>query len=348
MLTVRGNVGGILSGKLSTMLHIGEAEPRFRGNTGEFYSFIKAIFTLTFVSTLIIGIIAFLANITFGNASWGDFLFFIIVPPVTSIATMGIAVPITAAVGFRVFRRGLDPDVLLYPMMSTFDDILVAIVYVIVVSAVLVPGITVVMLLILLILGGLFTLVFARQRHIRIFTRALKEGGPIVLLSNLLGTFGGVGLASFRDGLARRPAILILYPALIDTLGDIGSILGSMEATKLALGHIASFTDSLKDSLRNFISVELAGAFWHILFGVVAFLIGISAGLNPNLGLLVAVALTTNMISFLFISTFSIAIATQTFKRGLDPDNFVIPLVTSVSDITATLVLISVLILSGA
>jgi cation transporter-like permease len=108
-----------------------------------------------------------------------------------------------------------------------------------------------------------------------------------------------------------------------------------------------TFRASLKDSLKDLITVELAGAVWHILFGVVAFLIGVSAGLDPNLGLLVAVALTTNLISFLFISTFSIGIATQTFKRGLDPDNFVIPLVTSVSDITATLVLISVMSLLG-
>lgn len=348
VLSVRGNIGGIFSGKLGTMLHIGEVEPRFRGNTREFYSFTKAVLTLTFVNTLIIGVIAFFVNVVFGNAGWGDFLFFIIVPPVTCIAAMGIAVPFTAVVGFRVFRRGLDPDVLLYPMISTFDDILVSIVYVLVVSAVLIPGVTGVMLIVLLIFGGLFTVVFVRQRDIRIFVRTLKEGGPIVLVSSLLGTFSGVGLASFRDSLARSPAILILYPALIDTLGDLGSILGSMESTKLALGYIASFRASLKDSLKDLITVELAGAIWHILFGVVAFLIGVSAGLDPNLGLLVAVALTTNLISFLFISTFSIAIATQTFKRGLDPDNFVIPLVTSVSDITATLVLISVMILLGA
>ena len=40
-------------------------------------------------------------------------------------------------------------------------------------------------------------------------------------------------------------------------------------------------------------------------------------------------------------------VATQTFKRGLDPDNFVIPAVTSVSDVGATLTLMATLAILG-
>jgi cation transporter-like permease len=47
--------------------------------------------------------------------------------------------------------------------------------------------------------------------------------------------------------------------------------------------------------------------------------------------------------SFVVISLFSLLVATQTFQRGLDPDNFVIPLTTSLADTIATLSLMAVL-----
>ena len=59
-------------------------------------------------------------------------------------------------------------------------------------------------------------------------------------------------------------------------------------------------------------------------------------------------ALLSNAVSFLVISVFALLIATQTFKRGLDPDTFVIPLTTSVSDTVSTLSLMAVLTLLGA
>jgi len=81
---------------------------------------------------------------------------------------------------------------------------------------------------------------------------------------------------------------------------------------------------------------------------VAAYLIGKATGLNADLVGLVIIALIANLISFLFVSFFSIAVVTQTFKRGLDPDNFIIPLVASVSDITATLALMVAVMIIGA
>lgn len=69
MLSIRGNIGGIISGKLSTMLHTGGVEPRLRGNTQEFYSLIRSIFFLTFVETAGAGVLSFVINSFFGNTS---------------------------------------------------------------------------------------------------------------------------------------------------------------------------------------------------------------------------------------------------------------------------------------
>lgn len=347
ILTIRGNIGGILAGKLATMLHSGEIDPRLRNNTKEFYSFLQSILTLTFLDTLAIGGLAFAINLLFGNAVLSDALFFVIVPPFVCILAMSVAAPLTSSVGIGIFRRGLDPDVLLYPMTSTANDILVALFYVIVVQIAIIPGALGVMAIIIGILGALFTLIVFRQKSVRVFRRTLKEGLPIVFLASLLGTLGGVALASLRSQIEKRPSILIIYPSLISSLGDIGSILGSMQTTKLALGYVSSFWKALRQTITELVTVESAGATLHIVFGILAFGFASLAGLTASIFTTISVALLTNLISFMFISVFSVLVATQTFKRGLDPDNFVIPVVASVSDITATLTLVFVITVLG-
>ncbi len=347
ILSVRGNVGGIFSGKLSTMLHTGEAEAKLRGNTEEFYSLVKSVFTLIFLDTAAIGIVAFGINYLFGNAKANEALLFVVIPPISCLLAMAIALPAVTLIGIAAFKRGLDPDILLYPVMSTMDDIIVTICYVAVVGITLLPGTLLLLTAIALILGILFLVVTLRSRRERVFRRTLREGGPMILLSSLLGILGGVGLASIRSKIEERPAVLMLYPALIDTLGDIGSIIGNLETTKLAVGIISGVRQTIREAFSDLISVELAAAFMHVLFGLTTFLLARATGLSSDPLLLVGLALTSNLLSFFFVSTLSLFAAVQTFRRGLDPDNFVIPLVTSVSDLGATLALIAAIQILG-
>ncbi len=347
LLSVRGNIGGIFSGRLSTMLHIGEAEPQLKGNTTEFYSLIRAVFFLTFTDTVGVGLIAFAVNLFFGNAALADLLLFVIVPPVTSLLAMAVAIPLVSFIGITAYRKGLDPSILLYPAMSTIDDVLITLCYVLVVNITLLPGGSASIQVVAVIMCMVFLAILVRHRGERGFRRTLTEGGPMILFSSLLGIFAGVGLASLREEISKKPSVLMLYPALIDTLGDIGSILGTRETTKLALGYTSSFYRTLKETFADLISVEIAGALIHLVFGLVTFLLARATGLAAELSLLVRIALMCNIISFLLISALSLLVATQTFKRGLDPDNFVIPAVTSVSDIGATMALIATLTILG-
>jgi mgtE-like transporter len=231
--------------------------------------------------------------------------------------------------------------------MSTVDDIVVTVSYVMVVGLTFLPGLLAAMIAAVAVAGGILLIVYVRHRHERVFMKTLTEGGPVVMLSSLLASIGGVGLSSLRDEIERHPSVLMLYPALIDALGDIGSILGSMETTRLALGFVSSYGAALREAFADLVSIEAAAALMHVFFGVAAFLLGRATGLSSNAGQLVATSLVTNLISFLLVSLLSLAVATQTFKRGLDPDNFVIPLVTSVADTGATLALMAALIIVG-
>jgi len=331
------------------MLHTGEAEPKLVGNTGAFRSLIWSTLFLTFIDTIFMGVFAYAINFLLGNAKIEDISIFLIVPPATCLLAMILTLPVVSLVGIVSFNKGLDPDIILYPAMSTIDDIIVTLSYVLVVSLTFISGSILIMSIILIMIGVFFfSTIIAKYRREEVFKRTVIEGGPMVLFSSILGTFGGVGLASLRGEIEARPSVLIIYPALIDTLGDIGSILGSLQTTKLKLGYVAGYWSSLKSMLLDLASVEIAAGFMHVLFGVVAFLFVSAMGLSVDMIVLIRIALISNLVSFFFISIISHLVAIQTFRYGLDPDNFVIPFVTSISDIGATLSLIATITIIGA
>jgi mgtE-like transporter len=348
VLTVRGDISGVLSGKVGTMLHTGEIRPQLRGNTRAFHSLLSSIFVLTFVDTIGVGLLSFVFNLVLQQTSSENLIYFIVIPTLTCVLSMVTAIPITLFVASKAFKSGLDPDILVYPIMSTTNDILISVIYVSIVSLILRGVVYLVFMEALIVIIALASTVLFIS-HIRegLFIKTLKEGLLLVLLSSVFGTINGLALKSVRRDVEKHPSILIVYPALMNTLGNIGSIIGSTETTKLALGYIKSFGQVLKDTVRSLLSVEAAAFLIHVLFGIAALAVGHVTDVAVDPFFIIKLSLFSNALSFLVISVFALTIATQTFKRGLDPDNFVIPLTTSVADTVSTLSLMTALTLLG-
>ncbi len=349
ILTIRGDISGILSGKLGTMLHTGQIKTCFRRNTDDFYNLISAILVLTLVDTLGIGFISFLMNLFVSQAALPDLPFYIFIPTVVCLEAVAFTLPITLAVAFESFKRGLDPDLLVYPVMSTLNDVIVT--FFLVVNIYLVLSFTLATLAFNIIVCLLFILaallMIKRFSREKLFKRTLKEGGPVVFFSSLFGSFNGMILARFRGVIEGNLGVLILYPVLIDALGDIGSATGSMATTKIALGYVSSFKSAVKTLFVDLSAVEAAAFFMHAIYGSIGFLLSVYTNLTVKLGFMVKVAVTCNLLGFAFATLLSLSMAVLTFKRGLDPDNFVIPVVASVSDSMATLILIAILKMYG-
>ncbi|MGQ9679404.1 MAG: magnesium transporter [Candidatus Bathyarchaeia archaeon] len=340
ILTIRGNVGGLYSGNMSTLLHIGEINPRFKNNTKKFYSLLESVFFLTFMDSFILSFLAYLLNYFLGNTDQSQLQYFIIVPPLTCLLGVSIALPIATFVANEAFKRGLNPDILLYPVMSTLDDIIITISYVGVIYLTFISGGIIIMATILFLLFIFFTYIFSKRWKDEFFRRTLKEGTPAILFSSILGILGGVGLSNLKEKIENTPAILVLYPALIDTLGDLGSMVGSLETTNLALGYASKLSETLNRMFSDIISIASASIIIHFFLGIVTYFIGLMTGLAVDPIMIIRVAVFSNIISFSVISVLSLLVATQTFKYGLDPDNFTIPLIASSSDLLATLTLL--------
>jgi mgtE-like transporter len=175
------------------------------------------------------------------------------------------------------------------------------------------------------------------SREGAMFKRTVKEATPAVLASLSLGVLSGVILAGFKSEIGENPAVLTVYPALMDSLGDIGAITGATTTTKLFLGDIEAKASTIKEALKGLIPVECMAFLLHIAYGAIAFTLSREAGLTMPFSRLLGIALASNLVTFPAIFMIAYFTAIMTFKKGLDPDNFVIPLETSIADSLTTL-----------
>jgi mgtE-like transporter len=347
VLTGRGVVNGVLSGRLGTALHLGTIKPQFRENTERFYVLFRSVIVLTLQTGILLG----LASIFFGSLFWGivsaDYcnIFLII------MATMSIGVAtslITMEVAFFSFRKAWDPDVIVYPVMSTIADVAMTLCFVLVLNlffqfgffgkiAVALFGLT----LVIATLGILPKCVHDKQ-----FTKTIKETLSTLMIIAIIVNVTGTILKQISETIGSKKEIYTVYPALIDTVGDVGSVVGSTATTKLVLGLVAPVFSSIRKHAPRILATWGASL---IMFMVYAFLslLAQTSPLDSGFLSLTLLLLTTNIIAVSIIVIISFAVAIATFRKGLDPDNFVIPIESSLADGITTVALLVALFLIG-
>ena len=336
ILTVRGGIGGIFSGNLATMMHLGLVKPQIRGNTEHYRGLIKSVIVITVMDTLILGAFSFIVNVINGSAQLGQWFLFISVPTVACTLAVCLSIPITSLIAIETFNRGLDPDIMVYPILASINDIVVTVFFVTVVFLNLWGGIFYgVFAALFVVIVSVVGYLAVKSRDDSFFQQTIREGTFVVVLSSVFGSVNGVLLSTLAPSLTTMPGLMIMYPALTNALGNVGSIIGSKTTTDIAMGYSKSFMEELKELGKRIVQVEVPAAFMHVVFGVIAFML--SVGQGAALMPLIGVALSSNLMSFIIITVFALWIAHLAFERGLNPDNIVIPAITGVSDTTATL-----------
>ncbi len=339
LLTVRGALNGAFCGRLTTSLHIGSILPSFLKNTEEYYSLIASILFLGVVN----GFIATLVVAMFTRVYIQVIVSLLVIPAVFIITSL-FSIILTSLAGFFTFKTGLDPDKIVYPVMSTINDIAI--------SAILL-GIIIFLqpwdILICILRGIPFFLVLiipigcviSKFRKSTMFRKTIIEAYLGILFSLAMSSFAGMLLTLLEKKLGILPGVLAILPAIMDTNGDIGSIIVSTITTKLHLGELDP------DDIRgiSIMMLQLLALIIPPLMGVVVIL-AILGSLLTRLSLVDTIFLSTTylyvtMTASLIITVLSVMVAILTFRFGIDPDNVSIPILTATADLlTITLVYI--------
>ncbi len=344
VISAKGVGSGLLSGRLSTGLHLGTIHPRFFGNTKSFYKLIEALIVLNLVTSVTICAI----SLVFGHLFWGITLadFPAILAIVVATMALGLLLSfVTIKVSFISFERGLDPDVVVYPIMSTVADIFITLCYIVVLNLFFIGtlGQWVISLVCLVPVFLVFYILSKNLREVE-FIKTLKESMVTMLLVAFMVNITGTLLLGISHFVAERLEIYTIYTALIGMIGNVGSVIGSTATTKLALGLLAPSFSSMRNHAKNIFSAWTASILMFIVLAVLSLSIHGMVSFY-SFYRLISVVLVANVLAVAPITILTYLVSILTFKRGLDPDNFVIPVESSLADSVTSLALFVALLL---
>lgn len=171
---------------------------------------------------------------------------------------------------------------------------------------------------------------------------AYREALPALAASAVGGLGAGVVLGGMRAELEAMPGLLVLVPALLATRGNVYGSFGARVATALHQGMIAPRLADADRRLVRAATAALANGLLASGFAAVAVFVAVSTLGAPVAPVesLVAVALLAGVLSGLTLTLVVVVAVFAGYRRGLDPDTLVGPLVTTTGDVFGVLFLL--------
>lgn len=318
LMNLRGDVYGSLSIRTVTALHMGLSEPTFRSEYVA--SNLRAAVLITILSTTIIAF----ASIVVEAISWSQGLGAILLPLSygTALLAFILVVPITLKILFETFKRGVSIEYLAAPLVSGIADA--------VTPAVLLPFVVIVQYPIASIFILLITIAVAAYAR-RLDAGSLKfvkETSSVTILAATLSGFGGLFYAlNVKDPFVQK--ILLSAPGFNAVLGALAGIIASNLSIRLQTVGTIRVGDLRNLGLR--LGLQYFAAILTLALPTLA-----HGGAICLYALLAASAIG---LPIMLTSTYYMT--TLTFRRGLDPDNVVFPVMTALGDLAGPALIIS-------
>lgn len=161
----------------------------------------------------------------------------------------------------------------------------------------------------------------------------VKHSLPLLTICIFIEIFAGQILQGKQEMLVLFPVFLVSIPVINGVGGNIGSVLGARLASGLHVGYI-SLSIKDKEMHDNLLTSILMGFITYFVLAILIYFIALFGGIQMGIGLIefVLVVLGTGVLLICVISLVSVFTAFWSFKKGLDPDDMVAPVVTTVGD----------------
>lgn len=177
----------------------------------------------------------------------------------------------------------------------------------------------------------------------------VKHGIPILLIAVLVEILAGQVLQGNEEILVAIPIFLICIPVINSVAGNIGTVLGARLTSGLHVGYIKiSFKD--KEMHQNLATSIFMGFLTYFILAIVIYYVGAFSNIiteDLNIAMFVGIVVLTGFLLILIVAITSILTAFISFKRGLDPDDMVAPVVTTVADIMGIIFLFIIIGIVG-
>ena len=171
--------------------------------------------------------------------------------------------------------------------------------------------------------------------HSNVPDTILRESVQILLLSAILSAAGGMALENIKEIFIVIVPLIILMPTLNDMVGDYGTIISSRFSTMLYEGKVKKKWWMESSIKILFWQIFIIALLTTLISTTVALIVSLFSSYQLNALIILKVFTITIvdvalLVIIMFIS--SVVLGLHYFNKKEDPNNFLIPIITSVAD----------------
>jgi len=343
---LRGNIFGALGNRLSTAIHTGTFRLSARRDTVLGQNVLAATI-LTFGLSLALAVIAKAIAVGLGLAdtiSVGDLATISIVGgALASVLVLGATVALSAG----AVRYGWDLDNVSAPLVSVLGDVLTlpAIWLATFLIGVRVFSPT---LAVALIVASSIGVVIGFRTRLEQLRRIVRESIPVLLAAGFLSAMAGIVLEKSFARFEAYPALLVLEPAHLSSAGALGGILSGRLSSKLFLGVAEPTGWPSRAARRDIVFLFLLYVPTYTFNAIGAHYVArLLNHASPGLGKMIVISLGAGVIAVACVVLLAYYGTIATYRTGLDPDTYGIPVVSSSLDFIGAFTLIVVIAALG-
>lgn len=322
LIDMRGNIYGAFIARLSSKLHLGEIKNL---QDKKVRIGVKSAQLLAYSTALVVGILAG----TFASLSTGKLTYVLFIPTIilmTNFFTTSILSPLTALIGIKSYQKGWNPDNVGVPLISSIGD-LVSVVFIIAVGYIFLSIFHIPILIVCILTAILLYLLFLGKNVLKDDEgrKVYIQSMPILLLIAFLELITGGLWETNKIGI-----LLLILPSIQETLGNIGSVYSSRLSSFIYLGFVEpSLIPRGKYIRKEISSIFILSIIVYSLISI--FVFGISGSIKS-----IFMIWSSALLSIFLILIISYYLTVVSLHLKLDPDNVVVPIITTLADIIAT------------
>ena len=343
---MRGNVFGALGSRLGTAIHTGTFRLSRRTDTVVGQNLVASI-VLSLSASLLLAVVAKIVAVTFGVQGSISVADFVVISVIGGLIPSVVVMVITVAVAEPSVRREWDPDNVEAPIVTAAGDVITLPSLFLATFLVEIRWVTPV-LAIASAVGALALLAYGLRSHRPTLRQIVRQSLAITVVAGTMSLLAGVALQLRIEPFSVYPALLVLLPPLLALAGSLASILAARVSSKLHLGLLEPRHFSLRPVADDVALVYVLAVSMFTVLGLATALVAALTGLSsPGVAQVVGTALLAGLLATTAGVGIGYMSATVSYRLGLDPDNFGIPVVTAAADVVGAFSLILTLVILG-
>jgi mgtE-like transporter len=336
-----------MGSRLSTSIQTGLF--RFDFRRGVLAENVQAAAVLSLVSGVFLAFLARILCGILGVRTELSVIDYVIISTAGGIIAGVLLLGITVFVARLTVARGWDMDNIAAPMLTAAGDILTLPALVVATYLIGIPVFSLVLGVALVLAAGVAAYLGLRV-GVENLRRIVAESFPILAMTGTVTILVGVALQDREEQFTTLLALSILLPAFLQEGGALGGILSSRLSSKIHLGLIAPRGVPQFAALRDFTLTYIFAAGVYVFIGGASHLIAVALfeeGASPGLLAMIGVSALAGLIATTAAVFAAYYGSTVSYRLGLDPDTYGIPIITAAVDLLGFMSLIIALIVFG-